>query len=160
MGGSTRTVIRWLITLIGIALLAGGLFALSFPVFLASYDSAGFEVKCGNGYSAELVQATTDDQQSKSGGGQAATSYVEQCQSALAHRRAWLIPAAALGALILIPELLVWSRAGLRSLAATTNEWSEDPAEFLHEAEELDRRARPGWKRSSDTTLPSGDLSD
>ena len=142
-----------MITLIGIALLAGGLFALCFPVFLGSYDNLGIEVKCGNGYYAQLLQATTDDQQSKLETGQAATNYVEQCQSALAHRRAWLIPVTALGALILIPELVVWSRAGLRSLAATTDEWSEDPAEALHEAEELDRRARPRWNRSSDTTL-------
>jgi hypothetical protein len=143
----------WLITLIGVALLAGGLFGLCFPVFLDSYDSAGIQVKCGNGYYADLVQATTDDQQSTSGVVQAVTNYVDQCQSALAHRREWLIPVAALGTLFLIPGLAVWSRAGLRSSAAKTNEWSEDPADALHEAEVLDRRYRPRWARSSDTTL-------
>jgi hypothetical protein len=142
----------WLITLIGVALLAGGLFGLCFPVFLDSYDSAGIQVKCGNGYYADLVQATTDDQQSASGVVQAATNYVDQCQSALAHRREWLIPVAALGALILVSGLAAWSRAGSPSPAAT-NKWSEIPLDALHDAEVLDRRSHPRWPRPSDTTL-------
>lgn len=142
-----------LITLIGMALLAGGLFGLFVPVFLDSYDRAGIQVKCGNGYSNQLVQATTDDQQSKSGAVQPATDYVHECMSALSHRREWLIPVAALGTLILVPGLAVWSRAGWRSSAAMADEWSEDPANALHEAEVLDRRYRPRWERSSDTTL-------
>ena len=154
MDESTRTVTRgWLIMWIGIALLAGGLLGLCLPVYLDSYDSWGMRVKCGNGYYAELVRATTDDQQSASGAVQPATSYVHQCKSALAHRRAWLIPVAALGAVILILELPVWSRAGSRSSAATPNEWSEDPTGALHEAEVLDRRYRSRRARSSDTTL-------
>jgi hypothetical protein len=154
MDGSTRTVTRgWLITLIGIALLAGGLFGLCFPVFLDSYDSSGIQVKCGNGYYAELVQATTDDEHPKSGAVQPGTSYVHQCMSALAHRREWLVPVAALGALILIPELMAWSRGGSPGSAATTDEWSEDPIDALHEAEVLDRRYRSRWKPPTDTTL-------
>jgi hypothetical protein len=142
----------WLITLIGVALLACGLFALRFPVFLDSYDSAGIQVKCGNGYYADLVQATTDDQQSASGIVQAATNYVDRCQSALAHRREWLIPVAALGALIVVSGLAAWSRAGSPSPGAT-NEWSEIPPDALHDAEVLDRRSHPRWPRPSDTTL-------
>jgi hypothetical protein len=154
MDGSTRLVTRgWLITLIGVALLAGGLFALCFPVFLDSYDSAGIQVKCGNGYYADLAQATTDDRQSASGVVQAATHYLDQCQSALAHRREWLIPVAALGALIFVSGLAAWSRAGSSSPAATTTEWSEIPPDALHDAEELDRRSHPRWPRPSDTTL-------
>jgi hypothetical protein len=154
MDGSTRTLsLRWVITLIGIALLAGGLFGLCFPVFLDSYDSAGIQVKCGNGYYAELVQATTDDQRSPSAAVQPATGYVHQCMSALAHRREWLIPLAALGGLILIADLAARSRAGSRSNAAKTKDWSEDPADALHEAEVLDRRYRRHWDRPSDTTL-------
>jgi hypothetical protein len=145
----------WLITLIGVALLAGGLVALRFPVFLDSYDSAGIQVKCGNGYYADLVQATTDDQQSASGVVQAATNYVDRCQSALAHRREWLIPVAALGAVIVVSGLAAWWRAGSRSPAATnkTNKWSEIPPDALHDAEVLDRRSHPRWPRPSDTTL-------
>ncbi|MBV9321421.1 MAG: hypothetical protein JO106_16220 [Mycobacterium sp.] len=139
--------------MIGIALLAGGLVGLCFPVFLDSYDSWGMRVKCGNGYYADLVQATTDDQQSTSGAVGPATSYVHQCESALAHRRAWLIPVAALGTLVVISELVAWSRSGSASSAATTNDWSEDPVDALHEAALLDRRDRPRRARSSDATL-------
>ncbi len=153
MGESPRTITRgWLITLLGIALLAGGLLGLCFPVFLSSYDSAGIQVKCGNGYYAELVQATTDDQQTASGTAQPATNYVHQCMSALAHRRQWLIPVAALGALILIPELLAWSRAKPPGLGERTDAWSENPVEALHEAELLDRQYHRRWKRPTDTT--------
>jgi hypothetical protein len=143
----------WLITLIGVALLAGGLFALCFPVFLGSYDSAGMQVKCGNGYYADLVQATTDDQQSASGVVQAATNYVDQCQSALAHRREWLIPVVAIGAVIAVSGLATWSLTRSPRPAATTNRWSEIPTDALHDAEVLDRRSHRGWPRSSDTTL-------
>jgi hypothetical protein len=154
MDGSKRTHTRgWLIALIGAALLAGGLVGLCFPVFLDSYDRAGMQVKCGNGYYADLLQATADDQQSTSGAVQPATSYVHQCTSALAHRREWLIPVAALGALILIPELVAWLRAGSPTSVAKTKEWSEDPADALHDAEVLDRRYRSHWDRPSDTTL-------
>jgi hypothetical protein len=154
MDESPRTITRgWLITLIGIALLAGGLFGLCFPVFLDSYDSSGIRVKCGNGYYAELVQATADDQQSTSGAVRPATGYVHQCMNALAHRREWLIPVAALGALILISELVALSRLGSRSSAANTNEWSEEPTDALHEAHVLDRRYHSRWKPPSDTTL-------
>jgi hypothetical protein len=143
----------WLITLIGIALLAGGLFALCFPVFLDFYDSAGMQVKCGNGYYADLVQATTDDQQSASGVVQSATNYLDQCQSALARRREWLIPVVAIGAVILVSGLARWSLARSPSAAATTDRWSEIPTDVLHDAEVLDRRSHRGWPRSSDTTL-------
>jgi hypothetical protein len=154
MDESPRTITSgWLITLIGIALLAGGLFGLCFPVFLNSYDSSGIQVKCGNGYYAELVQATADDEQSTSGAVQPTTGYVHQCMNALAHRREWLIPVAAVGAIILISELVASSRVQSRSSAANTNEWSEDPTEALHEAHVLDRRYHSRWKPPSDTTL-------
>ena len=151
---SPRTISRgWLITFIAIVLLAGGLVGLCFPVFLNSYDSSGIQVKCGNGYYADLVQATVDDEKSSSGAGQPVTGYVQQCMNALAHRREWLIPVAALGALILISELLAWSRNGSRSSAGNTNEWSEEPTDALHEAHVLDRRYHSRWQPPSDTTL-------
>jgi hypothetical protein len=154
MGESPRTITRgWLITLIGIALLAGGLFGLCFPVSLDSYDSSGIKVNCGNGYYAQTVQATADDERSKSGAAQPATGYVRQCMNALAHRREWLIPVAALGAIILISELVAWSRIGSRNSAANTNEWSEEPMDALHEAHVLDRRYHSRWQPPSDTTL-------
>ncbi len=74
--------------------LAGGLFALYFPVFIDAYDQFGWQVKCGNGFTTELTQAS----------GAAATagnSYVDQCNSALMVRRLWAIPTAALGGMTL-----------------------------------------------------------
>ena len=91
MRGSTK-IWGWPIILICFALVAVGLVGLWLPVYLDSFDSWGIRVKCGNGYSADLVQATIDDQQPTSAAVRPAASYVNQCQSALAHRRAWLIP--------------------------------------------------------------------
>ena len=155
MGQSSRTITRgWLITLIGIALLAGGLFALCLPIYLDSYDSAGIRVNCGNGYYADLLQATADDERSTSGTtAQPATGYARQCMNALAHRREWLIPVAALGIIILISELVAWSRNEPPNSAANTNEWSEEPMDALHEAHVLDRRYHSRWQPPSDTTL-------
>ena len=153
MGESPRTITRgWLITVIGIALLAGGLFGLCFPVYLNSYDSAGIGIKCGNGYYAELEQATVDDQRSASQAAQRGAGYVHQCMNALAHRREWLIPVAVLGILILLPELLAWSRAKPRSSDAESDAWSETPLESLHEAELLDQQYHRRWKRPTDTS--------
>ena len=154
MEESPRAITRgWLITLIGIAILAGGLIGLCFPVFLNSYDSVGIQVKCGNGYYAELTQATADDERSTSRVAQPATGYASQCMNALAHRREWLIPVAALGGIILISELVAWSRVKSRNSAADTNDWSEEPLDALHEAHVLDRRYHSRWQPPSDTTL-------
>lgn len=72
-----------------VTLLTVGLLALRWPVYLPDFDPWGIQVKCGSGFSAELVQATfagADD----------------RCQHALAIRRLWAIPMAALGWLIVI----------------------------------------------------------
>ena len=117
MEESSRTITRgWLITLIGMALLSGGLLGLCLPVCLSSYDSTGIRVKCGNGYHADLLQAMADDDRSASGTGRPAAGYAGQCMDALAHRRELLIPVAALGVIIVISELVAWSRAGSRLL--------------------------------------------
>jgi hypothetical protein len=83
------------IATLGVLLLAGGLFALSFPVFLDAYDPWGSQVNCGRGFSADLAQAMVADQT------QPAARYVDECNSALAFRRAWTIPLATIGWLIL-----------------------------------------------------------
>ncbi|ORW07842.1 hypothetical protein [Mycobacterium kyorinense] len=107
--------------LIGIALLAGGLVAMCFPVYLDAYDQWGMQVNCGNGYHGELLQATVDDSggvdpQSAATGAprivRPALHYVDSCNSALVHRRAWAVPVAGAGAVILILELLAWARGG------------------------------------------------
>lgn len=89
-----------LIVSAAVALLAGGLFALYLPVFIAAYDQYGWQVKCGSGFTTDLTQAST-------AAGAAGGNYVDQCGNALLVRRLWAIPAAALGGLT-----LMW-RAGL-----------------------------------------------
>lgn len=76
-----------------VVLLGGGLLALNFPVFIDAFDQFGWQVKCGNGFTTELTQATA--------AGTAGKNYVDQCNSALMVRRLWAIPTAALGGIIL-----------------------------------------------------------
>jgi hypothetical protein len=78
----------------GVFLIAAGLFAMNFPVFLDAFDQWGWQVNCGTGYSADLGQATIAD-------AGRATDYVDECHGALAIRRAWTMALAAIGWLIL-----------------------------------------------------------
>lgn len=83
-----------LIVFAAVVFLAAGLFALYLPVFIDVYDQFGWQVKCGNGFAAELNQAS-------SAVGPAGVNYVDQCGRALMVRRLWAIPTAVLGALAL-----------------------------------------------------------
>jgi hypothetical protein len=76
-----------------VALLAGGMLALYFPVFIDAFDQFGWQVKCGNGFTTELTQASS--------AAATARNYVEQCNSALMVRRLWAIPTAGLGGVTL-----------------------------------------------------------
>lgn len=83
-----------LIVFAAVVFLAGGLFALYLPVFIDAYDQFGWQVKCGNGFTTELNQAS-------SAVGPAGTNYVDQCGNALMVRRLWAIPTAVLGGIAL-----------------------------------------------------------
>ena len=85
----------WFLLCIGGALVGIGLVALHFPVFIDAYDQWGWQIKCGTGYSTNLIQAQTADPTLPH------NTFVDQCQSALAVRRAWTIPIAVAGWLIL-----------------------------------------------------------
>ncbi|GFG52780.1 hypothetical protein [Mycolicibacterium agri] len=89
---------------VGLAMIGVGLLALNFPVFIDAFDQFGFQIKCGNGYFANLSQA-----QEATGG-----DYVGQCENALMWRRLWTIPLVAIGAVILaviiLVEATVWGR--------------------------------------------------
>jgi hypothetical protein len=151
MDKSAKVVTRgWVDMLIGTIVLAGALVVLCFPVYLGTYDRWGVQIKCGNGYYSQLLQATTDDQD-QARRSAPTTDLVDQCKSALLHRRAWAIPVGAVGALILVPELVAWVRGGSAGPAQPTHESSE-PLD-LHDAALLDRRYRSHRERSSDTTL-------
>ena len=79
--------------IVAAAVVAVGLLALNFPVFLDAYDQWGFQIKCGTGYVTDLTQAAASV-------GDA--NYVENCQSALLLRRLWTIPLAVLGATVVL----------------------------------------------------------
>ena len=42
---------------LSVALIAVGLLALNFPVFIDAFDQFGFQIKCGTGFCADLTQA-------------------------------------------------------------------------------------------------------
>jgi monoterpene epsilon-lactone hydrolase len=111
---------RWFILIVGIGLLAGGLFALCFPVFLSSYDRWGIQIKCGTGYRTDLLQADiadTGDVGSSAPTPSAALTvpgeaYRAQCEHALAVRRAWAIPVFGVGGIVfaaVAAGLVVWA---------------------------------------------------
>lgn len=101
-----------LIVFAAVLFLAGGLFALRFPVFIDAYDQFGWQVKCGSGFTTDLTQASNAEtrptgRKASAGAPHAAgDNYVGRCNDALMARRVWAIPAAALGGLT-----LTWSAA-------------------------------------------------
>ncbi|RDH77281.1 hypothetical protein DVS77_17900 [Mycolicibacterium moriokaense] len=89
---------------LSLVLIAGGLLALNFPVFIDAYDQFGFQIKCGTGFGANLTQAAE-----ASGG-----DFVGQCETALLLRRLWTIPMVAIGSIMLAVIIFVaatlWGR--------------------------------------------------
>lgn len=143
---------------IGAVLLAGGLLALSVPVSLDVHDSWGIQVKCGNGYRSHLLQAAVNDQESTRPSAPVAvpraTNYVGQCTGAIAHRRAWAVPTAGLGALIFVAAVAKWARSRDPGSLTVSHAWSADhPDDDMHEAALLDRRERAHRDPPSNTTL-------
>jgi hypothetical protein len=98
---------------LGMILIAVGLLALNFPVFISAYDQFGFQIKCGTGYGAELTQAAA-----ASGG-----DHVGQCENALLVRRLWAIPMAVVGTVLLAVTVLVAATVWGRESA-----FGEDPS--------------------------------
>ena len=84
---------RFFTLIAGILLLTVGLLALRFPVFLSDFDQWGFQINCGSGFEVHSTQAAVADL--------ARSHFVDQCHTAIAMRRAWAIPLAVVGALLL-----------------------------------------------------------
>jgi hypothetical protein len=84
---------RFVVLVAGVALLALGLLALDFPVFLPDFDQWGFQIDCGSGFQSALAQAGIADSSGH--------HYVDQCQAAVGVRREWSIPVVAAGVLML-----------------------------------------------------------
>lgn len=136
MGGVTYR--NRFLAAVGAILLAGGLVALAFPVFLNDFDTFGVQISCGTGYRSQLGQAT-------------ATDYIDGCRSAVAYRRVWLLSTAGLGVVLLIPAMVAWARSPRSSPAgaqAATNPYAE-----MHDAAVLDRREHPPHDHRPNTTL-------
>jgi H+/Cl- antiporter ClcA len=74
-------------------LLAIGLIAMNFPVFLDAYDHWGFQIKCGTGYTTDLSQAAAAAGQH---------NFVDKCETALLVRRMWTIPLIAVSGLVVL----------------------------------------------------------
>jgi hypothetical protein len=138
---------RW-VGVIAVAAFAGGLFALLSPIMLDAYDPWGVQIGCGSAYSRQLHQAEVADQTPA-----AATDYVGECSSAVAHRRAWTLPVLCIGAVIEAVDVVMWARSGPldRALRAAKRGWSEPPDDTLHEALNLDRRERSHLEHPLDT---------
>jgi hypothetical protein len=86
-------------------LIAVGLIALNFPVFIDGFDQYGFQVKCGTGYISDLSQAAAAAGEH---------NYVDQCETALMLRRLWTISLVAVGLIVLVIVVgvaaTVWGR--------------------------------------------------
>jgi hypothetical protein len=97
---------RLFIFFVGATLVGVGLVALNFPVFLDTYDQWGSQINCGRGYQTDLIQAQIADRASSQ------STFVDECQSALAARRAWTIPVAVAGWVVLsCLAVALWRRA-------------------------------------------------
>jgi hypothetical protein len=96
-----------------VGMVATGLLALNFPVFLDAYDQFGFQIKCGTGFGANLSQAADANN----------GDYVGQCETALLLRRLWATPLAAIGAILLailgFVAATVWGRESVFGEDAT-----------------------------------------
>ena len=102
---------RFIILLSGLALLTVGLLALRFPVFLSDFDQWGFRINCGSGFQSTLTQAGLADP--------AGSHFIGQCHTAIATRRAWAIPLALSGVLLLSALLVRPRRRRLAIVAAS-----------------------------------------
>jgi hypothetical protein len=91
---------RLIVLAVAVVLIAGGLLALQFPVYLAEFDRWGAQVRCGNGFGAELLQASIAND--------GTTSFTDGCKSALAVRRGWAIGLVVVGGVVLSWVVLPW----------------------------------------------------
>lgn len=82
----------------GLLLAVIGLAALLYPIYLDQYDVYGIKVSCGNALRSDLTQA----------GQSGRRDLVSQCDTALLVRRAWAIPAIAIGWLLVTVFLVGW----------------------------------------------------
>ncbi|MCT7658640.1 hypothetical protein [Mycobacterium deserti] len=94
-------------------LLAIGLLAMNFPVFLDDYDQWGWQIKCGTGFAADLAQATA-----AVGNG----NYADECETALLMRRLWTVPLVVVSGLVGLAVLVAAAATSERESLASHRE--------------------------------------
>ncbi len=109
---------RRLILLVGAVVLVVGVIGLLVPVSVAGPDNGS--IGCGNAIAADTSAAQQADNQNPANLpiiNQVVphTNYVAQCQSAVSGRRAWTIPVAIVGLLVIAGSFFVGGRAGART---------------------------------------------
>jgi uncharacterized protein (UPF0333 family) len=102
--------VRRLILLVGAVVLVAGVIALLVPVSVSGTN--GNMISCGNAVASDLNAAREAD-----GGSLQNVPVISQvlprtnenyCQTSLSHRRAWSIPLAVIGMVVLTGALVVW----------------------------------------------------
>lgn len=106
-------MLRRLIMVAGAAVLLVGALALFMPVSVPGPDA---NIGCGNGLVADLSHARDADSENLANLPIVNeivphTDYVAECESALSSRRAWSIPVAAVGLVMLAGSFFIGQRA-------------------------------------------------
>ncbi len=110
-----RMNLRRLVLLVGAVVLLVGVVGLLVPVSVPGPDNGS--IGCGNGIAADSSAAREADHNNPVNlpilnEVIPHTDYVTQCQSALSGRRAWAIPVAVVGLLVVAGSFVVGGRAG------------------------------------------------
>jgi hypothetical protein len=109
---------RWLILLVGAVVLVVGVIGLLVPVSVPGPDNGS--IGCGNAVVQDLSAAQQADNNNPANlpilnQVLPHTNYATQCQSALSGRRAWSIPVAVVGLVVIVGSFFVGGRAGART---------------------------------------------
>jgi hypothetical protein len=110
--------LRRLILLVGAVVLLVGAVGLLIPVSVAGPDNGS--IGCGNGLAQDLSAARQVDNSNLANlpilnEVIPHTDYVALCESAVSGRRAWTIPVAVVGLVVIAGSFLVGGRAGART---------------------------------------------
>lgn len=112
--GRSSVTLRRLFLLVGAVLLLAGVIGLLVPVSIS--DGDGHSIGCGNAVAADSSSAQTANDKHVVADIPVVnqivphTDYVSECQSSISSRRAWTIPLAVLGSIVLAASFLVRGR--------------------------------------------------
>jgi hypothetical protein len=118
--------VRRLVLLVGAVLLVAGVIALLVPV--STPDGNGGSIGCGSALSADLFAAREANSKTVANVpilNQVVphNDYVAQCQSAVSQRRAWSIPVAVIGVVVMAGALLVGAAGGESAQRLRARSW-------------------------------------